>query len=898
MRSWRSLLSSSGEYLSPENALELIKTYHENAGNATNRNIALEWCKNAAKLLRGMKTAVKEVHADSSSKTDGQALRDRITTAYHEHGELLESLGCHDKAEEYYRSAKKWRGRILKSGRTIPYSESSQQVSNISVSTGDSTTGSSTTAQTPMNEESHPGKSAGSSTAVTVPAHIFAVDKRPPVIRCTLPVAHGRITDTRQLARCLGLLKTSSMHSDDDDNEEDPLDEATRYRVIAIKEDPDEQERLRTLVTDVIKAFTHDELKDAKTVAEVMCLAPVLEKNEFRHMFKLFVQGVEHSTLLDIHLLEGLAHLMRGARRRYLQADDLVKVLNLLNTLLQKTHSQSQDHIYQLTVTVALVLDAMADSNVKDVDRQSLHEPLSNYLKDLKASSDPNVVYQAAYAYQAIQYVPDNETLWKAAWRRTTTVVDSVSGLVKAVKAFDLAGFIERLEHIQEGLASAQEILNLAKTAYDGVTTLMQSGQDFRLCLKEGLNFSRKQAWYPALRGADTLIQGGQLAQLRILVCGAPCRRDAAFQWGICQRLGDIAVNPLWDDESRRNAVEFLGEMYRNDTAWGQHVHIKQRILDILMQLAGRLDGAVLCAKSLLSELETDGYVHKKALYQASLREGKSGYPLQVALPPTVSHSLIDRVQNKVDVEADLDKLRRRRLNEPDNTTVYIPPLAKDSLQAPDDALFPLMERTKEFLSGNKKVMLILGDSGAGKSSFNRVLERELWKDYKKKEERIPLYINLPAINKPDRDLVAKQLRKARFKESQIDEMKSYRKFILICDGYDECQQTQNLFASNELNQEGEWDVQMIISCRTEYLSADYRDRFQPIDRNQKAGSSLYQEAVIAPFTKDQIHDYIKTYVSRTREPQWKKLDYIKDNVSHTYTSVDSNCMTSFWNNG
>jgi hypothetical protein len=47
----------------------------------------------------------------------------------------------------------------------------------------------------------------------------------------------------------------------------------------------------------------------------------------------------------------------------------------------------------------------------------------------------------------------------------------------------------------------------------------------------------------------------------------------------------------------------------------------------------------------------------------------------------------------------------------------------------------------------------------------------------------------LPAIDKPEIDMIAKQLRRDEFTEPQIREMKHHRKFILICDGYDESQQ-------------------------------------------------------------------------------------------------------------
>jgi hypothetical protein len=120
--------------------------------------------------------------------------------------------------------------------------------------------------------------------------------------------------------------------------------------------------------------------------------------------------------------------------------------------------------------------------------------------------------------------------------------------------------------------------------------------------------------------------------------------------------------------------------------------------------------------------------------------------------------------------------------------------------------------------------------------------------------------------------MIGKQLRKLGFTEAQIQELKHHHKIILVCDGYDESQQTQNLYRCNNLNHPGEWDAQMVITCRTEYLGTDYRDRFQPCDRN-KSDPTLFQEAVITPFSIDQVHDYIQQFVS-FHQPLWKVEDY------------------------
>ncbi|KAF9126638.1 WD_REPEATS_REGION domain-containing protein [Mortierella sp. GBA39] len=206
---------------------------------------------------------------------------------------------------------------------------------------------------------------------------------------------------------------------------------------------------------------------------------------------------------------------------------------------------------------------------------------------------------------------------------------------------------------------------------------------------------------------------------------------------------------------------------------------------------------------------------------------------------------------------------------------VYIPPIAKPRLQAPDDTLLPLMDKVKDFLAGDAQVMLILGDSGAGKSTFIRHLEHELWQEYKE-GGRIPLFINLPALERPEKDLVAEQLRTHNFLEDQIRKLKKHRRFILICDGYDESQLTSNLHTTNLLNRPGQWDVKLLITCRTQYLGPDYRGRFVPnaAGMYNRAADDLFMEAVITPFSKEQIEDYVKYYVPLELRT-WVKKDYM-----------------------
>ena len=272
----------------------------------------------------------------------------------------------------------------------------------------------------------------------------------------------------------------------------------------------------------------------------------------------------------------------------------------------------------------------------------------------------------------------------------------------------------------------------------------------------------------------------------------------------------------------------------------------------------------------------TSTFVHPFKIPFLSARKSRTpdSYPLKIALVEPISPSLVDRAQqSRLGIEEGIRQLRSQRTKGRENT-VYVSPHAKATLQAADSARFPLMDKLKEFLTSDQKVFLVLGDSGAGKSMFSRELELDLWNSYQK-GGRIPLLIDLAAIDNPEHDLVAKYLRRAEFTDPQIREMRNNHKFILICDGYDESHQPRNLYTSNRLNQPGEWDIQMVISCRTEHIGVDYRVRFQPKDRNQQPDPSLFQEAVLTPFSLEQIQDYIKQHVS-IHQTLWQLEDYKK----------------------
>ncbi|KAG9062251.1 hypothetical protein KI688_006583 [Linnemannia hyalina] len=706
---------------------------------------------------------------------------------------------------------------------------------------------------------------------------IFAENVPKPILKAELPSLQDRIERTDQLLYCnalllqseSALLATTTCEEANDDSanvlEEQGLDKTQLDWLAATKADPMQEDHIRSLVVRMVETFVSDASKNSTKIAEIVALGPILQKEDYRKLLSSIIKEFDDSPLLDVNLLQGLVQLVQAASPEYLVSDDLIRILSILRIRLQGTHQQTSEHPYHLTLAVSRVLEVMADNKVQDLDRVIEHEPLSAVLQSLKDTTDPYLLYQACYAYQALQYVPDDETVLQAVLRHTTGVVDGlikVSGVVK----LDLGAVLDGLCSLQEAFVKAMEIAGLT---YEGVCSLLESSRGVFVSLKEGLSAGQKRAWYPAVRAAYALAEAGQLKDLNQFIYRAPCHHDPMFQWGICQLLGDIAANPVWSVDIRLQAIRLLGHLYQNDQEWAEDQSVKIWMLTIIDRLGNPYDQAIsTSACSLLQDLASDATL--------SMRHP---YPLMARLLIPDPSPVLAKVQQLSCFERELhlmknQLLKMRRLEEA-TQPVYISPMAKASLQALDNDVFPLIDKVQGFLASDRRVMLIMGDSGSGKSTFNKHLESELLRSYRS-GGRIPLFINLPLLQRPKKELIAEQLRTHRFSDSQIEEMELHRQFVLICDGYDESQLKSNLHTTNDLNRYGQRDAKLIITCRTLRLSPDYRDLFAPQGVGHYARRTLdfYEEAVIAPFSKVQIESYVDQYV-RLKPRTWTTHEYM-----------------------
>ncbi|KAF9351029.1 hypothetical protein BGX34_000851, partial [Mortierella sp. NVP85] len=286
-----SIISSPRGNLSLQQIIHLAHVYLENAAISTDPDILLVLCHDVEVSLSQAKKAAKN--------TGDKAMRDGITTVYMALGDLLDHHGHENEAQAFYKKSDKLGGCVQQSEKPIHPPRPSSIVHSIKSalrSTGP------VDKPTPLPPSESPHKQP--SGTATIPKDIFPENLRPPTIAFIPPEPDSRLNDTRQLAQCLGLLQSHI-------EAEDILDLNARNWLQSTKNEPDEIERLKSLATDLIRAFKRDEFKDAKAVTEIVYLAPVLEKDDFRYLVKEFYSGIDQSGLLDVHQLEGLAHLIQ-----------------------------------------------------------------------------------------------------------------------------------------------------------------------------------------------------------------------------------------------------------------------------------------------------------------------------------------------------------------------------------------------------------------------------------------------------------------------------------------------------------------------------------------------------------------------------------------------------------
>ncbi|GJJ69947.1 hypothetical protein EMPS_02296 [Entomortierella parvispora] len=660
------------------------------------------------------------------------------------------------------------------------------------------------------------------------------------------------IKTTAQLATCAELLPKIPPKASKDlalsskDICTDGLSPSQITWIKEMKDHPLEKIYILQLLSRMVDRFINLPIKTSDDICEVILLGPVLDKQHYQALINEFLHQLQSKIILNPDLLQGLVSLIECAPPFHLRVDDLMMILRVIRQHLADSTQKDTLYTIHLTAAISRVLVIMVDCGVKDLNREQEHEPLLETLSKFRKHTDPLVRYHVEYACRALQLIPDDETVRQGF---TRNAIGFAGGLmtVAGVIQLDFGGIPE------------------------GLPVLIKSGQGLVENLKKYFGYVDKNPWFQAVREAEAMAREGLFVDFNRLVCEVNCRQDPFFQWGICLILGEVAIDQSWDATVHEQAVKLLGEMFRAITGSDQHQDVRSWILTLLHDISEprktdpstSTDNDEIRKQAFDMALKFKGAVNEKA---SPLEH--SHHAMTFRRLPALS-KLLKQIDHKPDIELALDRLRRYRQELYDRHAVYVAPMSKLSLDVSDEDSEFLKERVFQFLEGSGLVMLILGDSGAGKSTFNARLEQDLWVSYKA-GGRIPLLIDLKAIRDLNQNLILQHLDSTKmFAPSHLSDLRR-REFILICDGYDESQCRSNLHTNSQFNRTNQWKAKMVISCRTQYLTRGYQTSFAPqqdaVAHLDLPSNELFMEAVIVPFKLDQIKDYVEQYTA-SREP-------------------------------
>lgn len=212
-----------------------------------------------------------------------------------------------------------------------------------------------------------------------------------------------------------------------------------------------------------------------------------------------------------------------------------------------------------------------------------------------------------------------------------------------------------------------------------------------------------------------------------------------------------------------------------------------------------------------------------------------------------------------------------------DDFGLYIPPSAKLTPHAKNT--FDLSGAINDFIDSDQCVLLILGESGCGKSFFGQALIKQKSERFYP-GDRISFFISLPSLRSAKTSLMEEALGLQGFTKEEIEQLRTTQKFLLIFDAYDELNCFDNLYMTNNMEK---WDAKIIITCRCDYLAHDdnYKCYFMPY-----IGQRPVEEAIhvlfVAPFVRGQIEQYIIQYL-RVKRKELRAEILIRPELSHVW---------------
>ncbi|BBE08980.1 WD40 repeat-containing protein [Mycoavidus cysteinexigens] len=696
----------------------------------------------------------------------------------------------------------------------------------------------------------------------------------------------------------------------------------TRHLAWCLQEGPRhnlEMYELRDGANEVIRRFANSHFCNLAIVQEVVALSPLDHVGHHRTIINRLESELEN--FINVAALQGLAFMILN--RSHLSQDehlaaDCVRLFGQLGRLLNLAHRKNNKlQLTSLLQALTLLLDTMYEAQIGKLGDESLKTSMNSLLKQLQDEKEKNshqdvcLAFQARYARQALKRL-ENQQEWKeVAIQAALQFGGSAAYFAGAIQTLDPDKFWEGFERFQKGIR-----LILEKYGFH------RSGTDWYIALCY-IDLLIEKGW---LRGIDQFLSQGNYAKDQYFLQGLcdrleriACRnhdketKDSALRflmslkqggerWGrheavkqyaaqTLDRIGNLwtpltleamdrldyappAWHPFWQDKPSSLILKEVQETI-------QHGAYARTFLPQIKDFRQEMNQSY---ANLVQTVETGFMEHSSVAQtmgrglvqvQAHVQELVTGVSeLEKGLGKLNAHAETARYKPLAQLGKHIEELRAGYLNTleeldavRDALTFYIPAQGQETAYA--QTSFILIDKVYDFLSSDKKVLLLLGEAGAGKTTFNRHLTRTLWDKYQQfPDAPIPLFIAL-AEHKPSReDLIESYLLEQGFSENAIEVLRKENRCIFILDGFDEIKDhAQAFYTDNKLDH---WkNAQIIISSRPEYLADGYHSQFQ-----KRGQTSALQEYWISPISDDWIKAYIEKYIEHTERIGWTLKRY------------------------
>ncbi len=704
-----------------------------------------------------------------------------------------------------------------------------------------------------------------------IPAPFFVDPATPPASDPSHPsyalVEPDEITDTQHLAWCL-------QQTDCDGSQ------------LAL------QKELSELVSLIIQKFKTAD-KTLACMQEAAALATIPRAESYGLLIDHTLKALDPKHVINITAVQGLVVIVRNCPATLLKKEGGIraalwtKVLQVLMVLLDDIHKDDPVPVQELLQGISQLLDAMVQAGVTGISRTKLQQPLYKLLRDEKTLNPKNNIalsWQMHYACEALAYIPNDESTMDSVLRCLFAVGKGVGSLAKAIKGVDTDSLMQSFGNLHEAFTAAQEFVSSAakfNELKEAIQNVLEVGDSFEEAGADIQNRQRRTGWYVALQCMEPLIQANQLEKFEKLVRESAYRQDANFLQGVCQCLERLVCTQK-DKAVQEKAIQFLQSLRDDTVHWVKEERVLSQVTSFMFKSG--VTRVKEHAEDALKRLEAR---------TAPLSESDNVYvppawdPVWEKRPPT---KLLEAARRKLTIPLEEQLLKSLYANIQKLQTMYLTGLQQDNeirdalahYVPPDGVLmtalnydaenrFNLNEKVRDFLGQDtKQVLLLLGEAGLGKSTFNRHLVCSLWEAYTTNPDNdpVPVFIALSGIKSSSGNLVTAFFESQGFSREQIEMLRATRRLVFILDGFDEIKQPERAFYTD--NQLGDWPkAKVIITSRPEYLGRGYQSKFHPSGRPE-----ILQEYQLAPFSEKLIGQYVEKYAEAYPESLWTAEQY------------------------